>query len=117
MIKLKPYPYITYEDLQKRDPIDYFSRKTGLPKDYIQEIYRICETDWRFTSSRARYTEYKKISEYIGKMWRIELNSRQIRYMHEVLRNHFKLMEMLKRGGKMFGTYRDLVLRGGYRRK
>lgn len=110
-MKLKKYPCLTYEDLKRRDPIYIFSKKTGLPQEYIQEIYRICETDFRFYSSRTKYTEYQEISVYIQKMWRLKITSRQIKYIHNVMRNHYLLIEKLKRGGTINGTYRDLVLR------
>ena len=112
-MRLKKYPYITYEDLQKRDPIKYFSKSNGLPEDYIKEIYRICETDFRFSSARFKYIQYEEISRYIKKIWRINLTKRQIKYIHNVLRSHYNLMAKLKKGGKMFGTYRSLVLRKG----
>ena len=110
-MKLKNYSYLTYEELKRRDPIYLFSKKTGLPQDYIKEIYRICETDFRFYSERTKYTEYLEISKYIKKMWRIKLEARQIKYIHNVIKNHFKLNGLLREGGKMAGTYRELVLR------
>lgn len=104
-------PYLTYEDLKKRDPIDYYARKWLISQEKIIEILGMCERDFRFFSPRTTYVEYEKVSKFVKTFFNVQISPRQIRYLHRTYKNHRILMEKLKRGGKIMGTYRDLVLK------
>ena len=102
--------FVTYEILQKRNPIALFSNSLQLPERFIEEIYYICENDIRFQFPDGAI-EYKKLQEYIETFWQIKITKRRLRYIHLVIKNHRILEEKLKRGAIMNGSYRDLVLR------
>lgn len=107
--------FLTYEELKKRDPVIYFSHQLNLPEYYINELYYICENDWRFhgenTKKRKKYIKYGSISDYIRRFWNVELKPRKIKYIHLVIKNYHELLVDLKRMKTIKGTYRDLVLR------
>ena len=112
-MKLKNYSYLTYEELKRRDPIWHFSQRYKLTDIQIKELYRMCETDFRFRKGigNRKYIGYEKVSELIFQTWGKNLGRREIKYIHNVIRLHEKYSLLLKRGGKIAGTYRDLVLR------
>lgn len=109
-MRIKKEHWITYEDLERKDLVHVFSIRFKIEKCFIEELLSFCDTDFRFRDS-ANCPEYKKISGYVDKFWKIKITPRQIRYIHKAISNQNKLKILLKRGGKMRGTFRDLVLR------
>lgn len=105
------FEFITYEDVSKKDPIRAFAFKEGIPKDFIEEIYRLAETDIRFNSSKEE-TAYVRLSNYLKTFWKIDIIPRRLQYIHLVLKRHNDVLFKLERGGKMPGTYRTVILRG-----
>ena len=104
--------FIVYEDVVKKNPVKAFSFKESLPECYIEEIYRIAETDPRFNINKDSPTAYSKLAEYLRTFWKVEIVPRRLQYIHLVLRRHNEVLYKLSRGGKMPGNYRSIVLRG-----
>ena len=102
--------WLTYEDLSKRDLIQEFSNRLRLKKCFIEELIRLCDTDFRFKDD-SNLPEYKKISRHIKIFWKVSLSQRQIRYIYRSLQNQERLKMNLKRGGKIRGTFRELIFR------
>lgn len=102
--------FLTYEDVSAKNPIIAFSFKEGLPEEYIYEIYRLAETDIRFNTIKES-TAYTKLSDYLKRFWKVEINPRRLQYIHLVIKRHNDILFKLERGGKMAGDYRTLVLR------
>lgn len=104
--------FLTYEIVCLKNPIVAFSFKEDVPEDYIEEIFRLAETDPRFNVNKDNSTAYAKLSEYLGRFWKIDIAPRRLQYIHLVMKRHNEVLYKLSRGGKMPGTYRTIVLRG-----
>lgn len=104
--------FLYYEDVAQKNPIVAFSFKENLPEEYIEEIFRLAETDARFNINKDSPTAYSKLADYLKTYWKIEIVPRRLQYIHLVLRRHNEVLYKLSRGGKMPGNYRSVVLRG-----
>lgn len=102
---------MTLGDLRKHNPIKEFAERHKLHELDIIEIHRLCDMDVRFsiTPGTIRANEIEK---YLKRHWKLNMSARKIRYMYNVLSRYTKYEEVLIRGGKVDGTYVELILNG-----
>jgi len=103
--------FLIYADVLKKNPIKAFSFKEDIPEDYVEEIYRLAETDARFNINKDS-TAYARLAEYLDRFWKTSIAPRRLQYIHLVIKRHNDVLYKLSKGGKMPGTYRTIVLRG-----
>ncbi len=109
-MRTKKEHWITYEDLIKQDLVQKFSDNLCIDRRFVEELIRLCDTDFRFRDGGNK-AEYKKISEYVYMFWNVDIPNRKIKYIYGATKNYNRLEHILRRGGRMKGTFRNLVLR------
>ena len=103
---------MTLGDLQKHNPIKEFAKKNGLHELDVIEIHRLCDMDIRF-STTPKSVRFSEVNKYLKRHWKLEtLTPRKIRYMYNVLSRYAHYEEKLMRGGRVLGTYGELILKG-----